>query len=531
MPTSRDSSRRVMAARELLARRQARRSTLPFTRYTFPGEFQVNWHHQGLGRKLDAFVSGQIKRLMIFMPPRSGKSEMGSRRLPAYILGHYPDDEVMVCSYSADLAGRMNRDCQRIIDSPAYARLFPEVRLPNAKTRGGGVGGSVRNSDLFEIAGRRGAYRSAGVGGGITGMGFKWGIIDDPIKNREEADSPVIRAKVWEWYTDSFFTRQAPDARILLICTRWHDDDLAGRLLKLQKADASADRWEVFSIPAFATDNPCADDPRKPGEPLWPERQIFTTEHLNKIRATLGSRSFAALYGQSPISEGGNYFREQWFGQWRDAGPTQWMVGNRLVNKGDCTIFAEVDPAATEHEASDYTGIGVFAATPHNDLLILDMVRERLGVERILPRLAEVHRQWNLQFAGFELVAFQAALVHAARQRTDLPPIRERPTHGKSKLARATPAIIKAEAGQIFVPWDPACEWRTPFFDEITKFTGIEDAHDDQVDVLAQSVTEMTYFGLGGVSDSVGGQTADELNRYPDSRDDGMDEDRQLFGI
>ena len=185
----------------MLARRElARRHMADFVLYV-DKRYQMNWHHRLLCEYLDRFVSGEISNLMVFMPPRHGKSELVSRKLPAFILGKDPDTSIISCSYSADLASRMNRDVQRIMDTPRYQEVFPKSKLFGKNIRSVANGTYLRNSDIFEIVGHRGVYRSAGVGGGITGMGGEFIIIDDPVKNREDADSPTLREKVWDWYT------------------------------------------------------------------------------------------------------------------------------------------------------------------------------------------------------------------------------------------------------------------------------------------------------------------------------------------
>src|SRR6478609_7190335 len=208
----------------------ARRRFLDFQTYVNP-RYEVNWHHALLAERLDAFVKGECRRLMVFMPPRHGKSESCSRNLPAYILGCNPDAHIIACSYGSDLASTLNRDVQSIIDSPAYKELFPDTTLYGANVRTVSGNTYLRNSDVFEVVNHKGKYLSAGVGGAITGQGFHYGIIDDPIKNQEEADSVTYREKLWRWYSSTFSTRQEKNACILLIVTRWHEDDLAGRLL------------------------------------------------------------------------------------------------------------------------------------------------------------------------------------------------------------------------------------------------------------------------------------------------------------
>ena len=170
----------------------ARSCLAAFVRYTMPG-YRMGWVHEEICSELDAFladvVAGRSPRLMLTMPPRHGKSELASRRFPAYALGRYPDLSVISTSYAADLSSRMNRDVQRVIDSPEYRELFPGTALYGKNIRTVGNGSYLRNSDIFEVVGHAGCYRSAGVGGGITGMGGHIVIVDDPFKDRASADS------------------------------------------------------------------------------------------------------------------------------------------------------------------------------------------------------------------------------------------------------------------------------------------------------------------------------------------------------
>ena len=293
-----------------MSRRRARESLGAFTLHTKP-DYEVNWHHDLLFRYLDRFACGELRRLMVFMPPRHGKSELVSRRLPAYLLGRNPDTSIIACSYSADLASRLNRDVQRIIDTDLYHGLFPATHLFGKNVRANAQGSYLRNNDVFEVVGHRGSYRSAGVGGGITGMGFDYGIIDDPIKNREEADSPTYREATWEWYTSTFHSRRSRDAGILLTVTRWNQDDLAGRLLAKAKDDPKADQWTVLTLPAICEDPKHPEDTREFGEALWPSR--YPLEELEKTRAN-SIYEWQALYQQNPHPEGGTEFPAEWFG-------------------------------------------------------------------------------------------------------------------------------------------------------------------------------------------------------------------------
>lgn len=313
---------RVDAARELLARRQGRTSLKGFTVYTKP-DYQVNWHHEVGFNYLDAWVERKIKRLIICEPPRHGKSERVSRRLPAYIFGREPNAQIIAASYSADLAAMLNRDVQRIIDSAEYRRLFSETTLNTRNVRSDSQGSYLRNSEIFEIVGAGGYYRAAGRGGGVTGMGAHYIIVDDPIKNKEEALSPVVRESTWDWYTSTLRTRAEKDACILITVTRWHLDDLVGRLLDLAARDKTADQWVVLVFPAIRDDDLIARiygdevakrmaklERRAEGEALWPSK--YDLQALAALRAP-SEDDFTSLFQQSPLPSGGRMFSRENF--------------------------------------------------------------------------------------------------------------------------------------------------------------------------------------------------------------------------
>lgn len=209
-----ESQNQQMAAAEILKRRKSRRGLLAFTEYTMPA-YRTNWHHKLLADQLDRVASGEVKRLMVCMPPRHGKSELVSMRFPAYMLGKNPNLRVMGCSYAATLSTDNSRKIQRIIDSDQYRVLFPDTKLSGKAVVTNTLGKYKRTGDEFEIIDHTGGYLAAGVGGGIAGKGFDLGLCDDPLKNREEADSAVIRDKVWDWWQNDFLTRQSREFHAL----------------------------------------------------------------------------------------------------------------------------------------------------------------------------------------------------------------------------------------------------------------------------------------------------------------------------
>jgi predicted phage terminase large subunit-like protein len=466
---------------------------LSFTRHTMEG-FQPAEHHKLLCSNLSSMLLGEIKRLMVFMPPRHGKSELVSRRLPALFLGRYPDRFVILTSYAASLAKRMSRDVQRIIDSPAYRELFPETTLAGPGRRSG----ARRTDEFFEIVGHTGGLRAAGVGGGITGMGFHLGIIDDPFKNYQESHSSVIRNRVGDWYASTFWTRRTPDACILLTMTRWHHDDIAARLLELARTEPSAEQWTVLCMPGLAAPGTVLHpaDKRQVGDPLWPER--FDAKFMRAARASLGPYIFAGMYQQAPMPEGGHCFKEAWFrNRFRDA-DTHWAVGGQRYHKSDCPVFITCDPAASEKQSADHTAIAAWAVTPANDLLLLEMARGRLGIDGIVPELRRVVTRWSPGWIAVESNGFQVAIVSAARQVPGMPPIRQLSHAGKGKLVRATPAIILAEAGKLWLP--ESAPWAQAYITEMLRFTGRCDAEDDQVDATAYAAWQVTDWAPQGLT-------------------------------
>lgn len=234
----------------------ARRSLLAFTKYTF-ADYEINWHHEIVAEALERVLNGKCRRLMIFQPPQNGKTEQVSRRFPAYVFGRKPDTKIIACSYNASLAQSISRDIQKIMSTDKYRTLFPgthlaEVRFEKDPVTGRRLHAEKRTQGQFDIVGHKGSYLAAGIDGPITGQTSAIGLIDDPCKNRQEAESETYRDRVWQWYRSAFATRQFGSEGSIIIClTRWHTDDLAGRLLRLQEENINADQWEVLNFPAI----------------------------------------------------------------------------------------------------------------------------------------------------------------------------------------------------------------------------------------------------------------------------------------
>ena len=447
---------------------------MEFTRYTFP-QYRTNWHHDILCSHLDRFVSGEIKRLMVFMPPRHGKSELVSRRLPAYLLGKNPDANIIACSYSADLASRMNRDVQRIIDTPEYHSVFPETTLYGGNVRTDIIGRPLRNSDLFEVVGHKGMYRGAGMGGGITGMGANYAIIDDPIKNAEEADSEVYRESQWEWYTTTFLTRLEQGAGLLVTLTRWHEDDIAGRLLKLAKDDPKADQWTVVRFPAIADGTGYPEDEREEGEPLWEWKR--TLDELGKIKAALGSYRFSALFQQAPSpAEGGTIKREWLTSHYYTVLPKSFQ---RVMQSWDCAFKGT--------EESDYV-VGQVWGKDGADYYLLDQVRARMDFPSTVAAITSLSAKWpQAREKCVEDKANGPAVIDTLRKKLS-GLIAVNPEGGKEARASAVSPLL--EAGNVHLPDPSLASWVHDFVEECAAFP--KGANDDQVDAMSQALLRMS---------------------------------------
>jgi hypothetical protein len=264
----------------------------------------MQWFHEDICRQLERgyerLKRGENVRLMIFMPPRHGKSDTATQKFPSWVLGKRPEWPIMVSSYSDELATDFGMLTRNLMTSDEYKAMFDTQLRSDAKAKG------------KWITEQGGGYTAVGVGGALTGRGFKIGIIDDPFKNREEADSPVVRESRYNWYRSTFYTRQEGASMIVFILTRWHEDDLAGRVLR-DSAEAKLngepyDEWEIIQYEALATKD---DAMRNEGDALWPDK--FSREKLLTMKTTMGSYEFSALYQQNPVDDENRKFKSQWF--------------------------------------------------------------------------------------------------------------------------------------------------------------------------------------------------------------------------
>ena len=407
--------------------------------------------------------------LVIDQPVRHGKTELCSRWTPAWFLSKFPDKRVLLASYEADFAATHGRRAREIIREHG-ARFGIELD------------DTSRAANRWELVTTRGGMATAGAGGPITGKGGHLLIVDDPIKNSEEARSQVMRDNLWDWFKSTFLTRREPGGKVLVIMSRWHEDDLLGRLLK---ADTGM-RVKRLRMPAIAEDDDLLG--RVPGQALCPER--YDEEALAGIRKDVGPGPWASLYQQRPVPLGGGMFKRDWvldFTTQVVGDETFYQLGDKLVSADDCYRFATMDTAYTKSKRSDYTAAAVWAVTPTDPacLLLLDMRRKRVEHADHAPLIESIWRDYSPSWVGLEKQMATLSLFDEVQRRGV---VMRWLTPDKHKVARAETAAALFEQGRIFVPRDAI--WLADYIEELVTFP--VGKHDDQVDVTSYAANELS---------------------------------------
>jgi predicted phage terminase large subunit-like protein len=412
--------------------------------------FELAAHHSLIVSRLEAIENRHRSRLAICLPPRHGKSLITSTLFPAWYLGRHPDHQVIFATYGQELSDDFGRRVRNIMADPLHQAIFPGCRLSGDSTA----------AHRFNST-RGGAYFAVGRGGAITGRGAHLLIIDDPLKDFEEASSETIRRSLHDWFTSVAYTRLMPDGRIVLIQTRWHEDDLAGRLLR----ERGADVWELLSLPAIAERD---DEFRRMGAPLWPER--FSLPLLEQIRAAIGGRAWASLYQQRPSAAAGAVFKRDW---WQFYSPPLMAKVNWIVQSWD-TAFK------TGNE-NDFSVCTTWAATD-SGYYLLHFWRGRIEFPELKRLFVSLAEQWKPNAILVEDKASGQSLIQELKYATTLPiiPIRV----DSDKLARAQAVTPLIEAGKVYLP--ESASWLSDFIDEMATFPS--GAHDDAVDSTTQAL-------------------------------------------
>lgn len=444
---------------------KARSGLLAFTTYT-KSDYEINWHHRLVANHLNRFLRKEIMFLMIWLPPRIGKSELCSRRLPAFYHGKFPDNNIMAASYSSSLANDMTSDVQRIMDSIEYRQVFPDTIIPFADERDPIY---HRNSEGHAIKNHRGKYMGQGVGGSFTGKGAHLIVIDDPIKSRKEADSATYRESVWKWYTNDLTTRLEKGGQILLVATRWHEDDLSGRILKLMQENPQAPQFKVLKLAAIREDMDFQEDPRQLGEALWPNK--YPIESLRAQQA-LDSRGFTALYQQRPTALEGGVVKASWL-----------QFYKQLPEKFDRMILS-LDATFKDKPDSDYVALQAWGQIGSKKYLV-DQIRDRLGFTDTCSAVRILCARYpQIYIKLIEDAANGPAIIETLVKQGvgGIVPIRAK----DSKYSRLYACSPQFEAGDVFYPDPSIAPWINTNVDEILNFPNL--ANDDTVDATSQAL-------------------------------------------
>lgn len=441
----------------------ARSSLFDFTRYTMPA-FDNTWFHRSFYQQLQRFASGECKKMMIWVPPQHGKTEAATRRMTAYLLGHDPRLKVAIVSYNSPMARKFNREIQRIIDSEEYRDVFPDTKM-NDRSVVTVSGQWMRNADEVEIVKYGGGFKTVGVGGALTGSRVDVLIIDDVYKDAQDAWSSTVRENIADWYDTVAETRLHNDSKQLIVFTRWHEDDLAGRILQHQ------DGWEIIKYEAIKTGAPTEMDPRQPGTELWPERH--SAEKLLE-RRDKNPYAFEALYQQNPSPKGGNYIKAEWFP----------IVEEKLLPEG-LRWDMWVDGAYTKNTNNDPTGI-IVTSKYNGRLYVKVFIEAYLEMPQAIDMImqaAKIHGIGGASRVFIEPKATGKSLIQMLRTKGMNAVEIASKLVSEGKEARIHTAAPSANAGGIVLVYGA---WNDKFLHQLEAFPGAK--HDEAVDLLGYAV-------------------------------------------
>ena len=480
------------ARRELAQRELSRRMLLPFVLRFFP-DYQPGWVHQDICRRLEQFVrdveAKKSPRLILTVPPRHGKSTLVSDMFPSWVFGQHPEWEVIASSYALALPVKFSRNIRDRLRDPAYQSIFPDT---------------ARRADAAGVEEWRltkgGGYRAAGVGGGITGMGAHILLVDDPVKDASEANSDTIRENTKSWFNTAAYSRLAPGGGVLLVMTRWHEDDLVGHVLTHMREQLEAgaspeeiDNWELINYPAIATaDEYLMPDGsieldlseeqargarllRRRGEALHPDR--YDLPKLIRIKNRNTPQEWSALYQQDPVPDDGAFFSKDMFKGY------SYLPGTR----DEYTYLSAWDVAIGEKKRNDWT-VGVTCAiNTRGDMFIVDMVRGRMSTMEIVNAVCDQIEKYDCDVFGMEHGQIKMTLwpliLEEIRRRRLTCSINDELKPVTDKETRATPLRGLMQQGRVFFPLESLRPWVERMKGEMLRFPS--GTHDDIVDALA----------------------------------------------
>lgn len=514
------------ARKELAARELSRRMLLPFVMRFFP-DYQPGWVHQDICRRLEQFVrdveAKKSPRLILTVPPRHGKSTLVSDMFPSWVLGNHPEWELIASSYAVSLPMRFSRNIRDRLRDPAYRAVFPDTELR----------ADAAAAEEWRLT-RGGGYRAAGVGGGITGMGAHILLVDDPVKDAAEANSETIRENTKSWFNMAAYSRLAPGGGVLLVMTRWHDDDLVGHVLAQMREQLESgmepetiDMWELINYPAIATsdeylmaDGSIQQDVapahrkgarllRRQGEALHPDR--YDINKLLRIKNRYAPQEWSALYQQDPVPDDGAFFSKDMMRTYA------FLPGTR----DQYTYITAWDVAIGEKKRNDWTVGVVCALNADGEIFVVDMVRGRFSTMEIVNHVCDQIERYDCQVFGMEhgqikMTLWPLILEEMRKRRLtcsindDLKPVTD-------KENRATPLRGLMQQGRVYFPVMAHAPWVEKVSGELLRFPS--GTHDDIVDALAWAARMYRVAPRPQLSDASDQRKVkswrDELDQFP----------------
>ena len=447
----------IAEARKVVTRQKAASDFMAYVNYVWPS-FIHGRHHEKMARAFERVARGEVKRLIINMPPRHTKSEFASYLLPSWFLGMYPGKKIIQTSHTAELAVGFGRKVRNLVDSDAYKDIFPDVAL-QSDSKAAGRWATNYGGDYFAI----------GVGGAVTGKGADLLIIDDPHSEQEAALSetnPEIYDKTYEWYTSGPRQRLQPGGAIVVVMTRWSKKDLTGQVLKAA-AQRSGEEWEVIDFPAILPS----------GKPLWP--QFWSLTELSALKEELPNGKWMAQYMQQPTSDVSAIIKREWWQIWPEDDPPF------------CEFLIQSwDTAFLKTERSDYSACttwGVFYkpdATGINraNIILLNAFKSRMEFPELKQRAMQEYKEWNPDTLVVEAKAAGSPLIFELRA-MGIPVQEFTPTKGNDKIARLNSVADIFASGMV---WVPNTSWAEELVEEVASFPSGE--HDDMVDSMSQAL-------------------------------------------
>ena len=445
--------------KELHERDELQGEFLKFVKHVWPS-FIGGSHHKIFAEKLERVAKGELKRLIVNMPPRHTKSEFASYLFPAWVMGRNPHTKIIQATHTAELAVGFGRKVKNLLDSEIYRDVFPEIEL----ARDAKASGRWSTNE-------GGEYYAVGVGGALAGRGAILCIIDDPV-SEQDALSPTALDGIYEWYTSGPRQRLQPGGAIIIVMTRWSIRDLTAKVLQKQ-AEGGADQWEVVEFPAIFPDT---------DNVLWPE--FWSRDELEGVRASIPVSKWNAQYLQNPTAEEGAIIKREWWNVWEadDPPPCEYIIQS-------------YDTAFTKSERADYSAIttwGIFYPDEGDEpaIILLDAEKGRWEFPELKDAALRLYNDYDPDMVLIEQKASGTPLTHELRQ-MGIPVSAFTPGRGADKFSRMNACAPVFESGMV---WSPESRWAEEVIEECAAFPNGE--HDDLADSMTQAILRFRQGGF-----------------------------------